>query len=95
MVLTGLGCQPAPLGRSDRAVSFNEVAAILMTVVSEAVVDRGVTGGEFPEGIEASEVRHRPVSSAKRQERVRRPVVEPSTAFLPVRQTDTFHRGAV
>ena len=39
---------------------FENVAAVEMALVAEVVVDRGVDGSEFLQGLEVSEPRHRP-----------------------------------
>ena len=38
---------------------FENVAAVEMALVAEVVVDRGVDGSEFLQGLEVSEPRHR------------------------------------
>ncbi len=53
-----------------------------MAVLIEVIVDRGVGGGEFLQGLYMSEIRHRAFSSSERLMRVLGPIVEPSTALL-------------
>ena len=45
---------------------FENVAAVEMALVAEVVVDRGVDGSEFLQGLEVSEPRHRPFPPSKR-----------------------------
>ena len=49
---------------------FENVAAVEMALVAEVVVDRGVDGSEFLQGLEVSEPRHRPFPPSKRLVRV-------------------------
>ncbi len=55
-----------PLGQGGRAVLLEDVAAIEVAFVIEMIVDRGVDGGEFLQGLYVPELRHRPLSSSKR-----------------------------
>ena len=84
-----------PLGQGGGSVLFENVAAVEMALVVEVVVDRGVDGGEFLQGLDVSEPRHRPFPTSKRMMRVFRPVVEPTTAGLGGRVTDHIHRSTV
>ena len=74
---------------------FENVAAVEMALVAEVVVDRGVDGSEFLQGLEVSEPRHRPFPPSKRLVRVFRPVVEPTTAGPGGCITDRIHRSTV
>ena len=74
---------------------FENVAAVEMALVAEVVVDRGVDGSEFLQGLEVSEPGHRPFPSSERLVRVFRPVVEPTTAGPGGRITDRIHRSTV
>jgi len=60
------GCQLTPLGQGCRMVMLEDVTAIEMTVQVEVIVDRGVNGGEFLEGLDVPELRHRALSSSER-----------------------------
>ena len=55
-----------PLGQGGRAVLLEDVAAIEVAFVIEMIVDRGVDGGEFLQGLDVPELCHRPLSSSKR-----------------------------
>ena len=46
------GRQLTRLGQGGRTVLFEDVAAVEVTVVVEVVVDRGVDGGEFLQGLD-------------------------------------------
>ena len=43
-----------------------DVAAVQVAVLIEVIVDRGVGGGEFLQGLYNSEIRHRSFSSSER-----------------------------
>ncbi len=60
------GRQLTPLGQGGRAVLFEDIAAIEVTVVVEMVLDRGMDGGELLQGLDVPEFRHRSLSSSKR-----------------------------
>ena len=60
------GRQLTPLGRSDRAFLFEDVAAVEVTVLVEVIVERGVNGGEFLQGPDVPEFRHCTLSSSER-----------------------------
>ena len=81
-----------PLGQGGGSVLFESIAAVEMAVVVKMVVDRGVDGGEFLQGLDVSEPRHRPFPSSERLVRVLGPVVEPTTAGLGVRITNHLQR---
>ena len=66
-----------------------------MAFVVEVVVDRSMDGGEFLQGLDVSEPRHRPFPSSERLVRVLGPVVEPTTAGLGVRITDHRQRRPI
>ncbi len=59
------GRQLTPLGQCSRAVLLEDVAAIDVTVVVEMNMDRGMDGGEFLQGLDVPEFRHRALSSSK------------------------------
>ena len=66
-----------------------------MTTLVEVVVDRGMGGGEFLQGLYVSEPRHRALPSSERLVRIFRSVVEPATTGLVGRVTDHVHRCSV
>ena len=66
------------LGQGGGTVLLEDIAAIEMTVLNEMVMDRGVDGSEFLQGLYVLELRHRSFSSSERLMRVFRPVVEPA-----------------
>ncbi len=45
------GCQLTPLGQRGEAVLLEDVAAAEVAIVVEVIVDRGVDGGEFLQGV--------------------------------------------
>jgi hypothetical protein len=45
---------------------LEDVAAVEVTVLIEMIMDRGVDGGKFLQGLHFPEFRHRPLSSSKR-----------------------------
>jgi hypothetical protein len=82
----------APLGQSSRAVLFENVAAVKVAVLVEVVVDRGLGGGEFLQGLYVPEPRHRSFSSSERLVRMLGSIVEPPTALLAGSIADYLHR---
>jgi hypothetical protein len=60
------GCQLTPLGQRGGAVLLEDVAAVEVTVVVKVIVDRGVDGGEFLQGLDVPEFRHCPFPSSER-----------------------------
>ena len=69
--------------------------AMLTAYEQNLIADRGMDGGEFLQGLDVSEPRHRPFPPSKRLVRVLGPVVEPTTAGLGGRITDHIHRSTV
>ena len=59
------------------------------------VVDRGMDGGEFLQGLDVPEPGHRPFPPSKRLVRVLGPVVKPASAFLPSRISERLHRSRI
>ena len=59
------------------------------------IVDRGVDRGEFLQGHNFPELRHRPLSSSKRLVRDFGPIVEPTPTFLAFQIADHLHCHAV
>jgi hypothetical protein len=60
------GCKLTPLNQGGRAVLFEDIATVEVTVVVEVVVDRGVGSGKLLESLHAPELRHRSFSSSER-----------------------------
>ena len=59
------GCKLTPLGQGGGSALFENVAAIEMALVVEMVVDRGMDGGEFLQGLYVSEPSHCPFPPSK------------------------------
>jgi hypothetical protein len=60
------GCQLTPLGQRGGAVLLEDVAAAEVAIVVKVIVDRGVDGGEFLQGLDVPEFRHCPFPSSER-----------------------------
>ena len=60
------GRQLTPFGQCSRAVLLENFAAVEVAVVVEMIVDRGMGGGEFLQGLYIPELRHRALSSPER-----------------------------
>ena len=54
-----------------------------------------MNSGEFLLTSHLSEAEHRPLSSSEWQMRIRNPVVQPASRFLPITVSDGLHRGAI
>ena len=54
-----------PIGQGSGSGLFEYVAAVEMALVGEMVVDRGMDGGEFLQGLDVSEFGYCPLSSAE------------------------------
>jgi len=89
------GRQLTPLSQSCRAVLLKGITAVEMAVEVEMIVDRGVNGSKFLQGLDVSEPGHCSLSSSEWLMRVFGPVVEPPSTFLTIHISDHFHRGAV
>ena len=63
--------------------------------VVEMIVDRGMGGGEFLQGLYFPELRHRTLSSPERLVRVLGTIVEPASTLLIGSIADDVHRRAV
>ena len=66
-----------------------------MMLLIEVIVDRGMDGGEFLQGLYIPEPRHRSFSSSERLVRILGSIVEPPTAFLIGSVADRLHRRSV
>ena len=55
-----------PFSERGSAVLLEDIAAVEVAVLVEVVVDRGMGGGEFLQGLYISELRHRSFSSSER-----------------------------
>ena len=84
-----------PLGQGGGPGLFEDIAAVEMAFVVEVVVDRGMDGGEFLQGLYVPEPGHCRFPSSKRLVRVLGPVVEPTTAGPGGRIADHSHRSPV
>ena len=60
------GRQLTPLGHCGRTVLFENIAAVEVAVLIEVVVDRGMGGGEFLQGLFIPEPGHRSFPSSER-----------------------------
>ena len=92
---TASGCELTPLGQGGGSGLFENTASVEMAFVVEVVVDRSMDGGEFLQGLDVSEPRHRPFPSSERLVRVLGPVVEPTTAGPGVRITNHRQRHPI
>ena len=64
-----IGCnrwQVIALGQRGEAVLLEDVAAAEVAIVVKVIVDRGVDGGEFLQGLDVPEFRHCPFPSSER-----------------------------
>jgi hypothetical protein len=59
------------------------------------VEDRWVNRGEFLQTAHSPETEHRPLPSSKRQVRILRTIVPPTTGFLPVADAKFLERSAI
>ena len=66
-----------------------------MALLIEVVVDRGMGGGEFLQGLYIPEFCHRAFSSPERLVGILSPIVEPSSAYLAIYDSNNLHRGTV
>ena len=82
-----------PFGKSGSAVLLEDIAAVEVTVLVEVIVDRSMGGGKFLQGLYVSELRHRAFSSSERLVGILGTIVEPSSAFLTIHDSNNFHRG--
>ena len=55
-----------PISKRSGAVLFEDIAAVEVTFLVEVIVDRSMGGGEFLQGFDVPELRHRTLSSSKR-----------------------------
>ena len=58
-------CQLAPFGQGGGASLFEGFTAVQVAVNIEMVVDRGMDGGEFLQGLYVPEFRHRTLPSSE------------------------------
>ena len=84
-----------PFSERSSAVLLEDIAAVEVAVLVEVVVDRGMGGGEFLQGLYISELRHRCFSSSKRLVGILSPIVEPPTADLIGSIANYLHRRSV
>ena len=57
--------QLTPFGQRGSAILFESFAAVQVTVEVEMIVDRGMDGGEFLQGLYVPEFRHRTLPSSE------------------------------
>ena len=60
------GHQFTPLGQGSCAVLLEDISAVEVAVLIEVIVDRGMDGDKLLKGLDAPELRHRPLSSSER-----------------------------
>jgi len=84
-----------PLGQGGRAVLFEDIAAVKVTVLVEVVVDRGMGGGNLLESFHVPELRHPSFSSSERLVGIFCPIVEPPTALVIGDVPYYFHHRSV
>ncbi len=89
------GRQLTPFGQCGRTVLLENIAAVEVAVVVEMIVDRGMGGGEFLQGLYVPELCHRTLSSPEWLVRILGPIVEPAPTFLIGGIADDVHRRAV
>ena len=84
-----------PFSERGSAVLLEDIAAVEVAVVVEVVVDRGMGGGEFLQGLYFPEPRHRSFSSSERLVGILGPIVKPPTALLRRGIADYLHCRSV
>ncbi len=89
------GRKVAPLRECGSAVLLENITAVEVAVLVEVIVDRGMGGGEFLQGLYVPEPRHRSFSSSERLVGILGSIVEPSPAYLTIHDSNHFHRGTV
>ena len=80
-----------PFSERCRSVLLEDIAAVEMAVLVEVVVDRGVDGREFLQGLYVPELRHCSFSSPERLVGILGSIVEPPTAHLTGSIADYLH----
>jgi hypothetical protein len=84
-----------PFSERGSPVLLEDIAAVEVAILVEVVVDRGMGGGEFLQGLYISELRHRSFSSSERLVGILGSIVEPPTALLIGGIADYLHRRSV
>ena len=84
-----------PLGQGGGPGPFENFAAVEMAFVVKVVVDRGMDGSKFLQGLYVPEIGHCRFPSSERLVRVLGPVIEPTTAGPGGRIADHSHRSPV
>ncbi len=84
-----------PFSERGSAVLLEDIAAVEVAVLVEVVVDRGMDGGEFLQGLYVPELRRRSFSSPERLAGILGSIVEPPTALLIGSIADYLHRRSV
>jgi len=89
------GRKLTPLGQGGSSVLLEDIATVEVAVVVEVVVDRGVGGGEFLQGLYVPKLRHRTLSSPEPLVGILGSVVEPTAVLLRCGIADYLHRRSV
>ena len=89
------GCQLAPFGHGGGAVLFEGFAAVQVTIEVEMIVDRGMDGGKFLQGLYIPEPCHRTLSSPERLVRIFGTIVKPAPTLLNSGIANNVHRRPV
>ncbi len=84
-----------PFSERGGTVLLEGIAAVEVAVLVEVIVDRGMGGGKFLQGLYISEIRHRSFSSSERLVGILGSIVEPPTALLIASIADYLHRRSV
>ncbi len=84
-----------PFSERGSAVLLEDIAAVEVAVLVEVVVDRGMGGGKFLEGLHVPELRHRSFSSSERLVGILSSIVQPPAALLISSIADYLHRRSV
>jgi len=85
----------APFGERRGAVLLAVVAVGELTVEVEEVVDRGVGGTEFLQGLDVPEMGHRPLSPSEGLVGIFGSTVKPAGAYLADLDANILHRRAI
>ncbi len=84
-----------PFSERGSAVLLEDIAAVEVAILVEMIMDRGVDGGEFLQGLYVPELCHRSFSSPERLVGILGSIVEPPTALLIGSIADILHRRSV
>ena len=84
-----------PLGQGSGSVFLEDFTAGKVAVLVEVIVDRGVGGGEFLQGLYVSELRHRTFSSPERLVGILGSIIAPPTTLLIGCIANYVHRRSI